>query len=93
MKSDLDMYLDEAVHPSKEGPDESFNILAWWKFNAAKYPVLSMMAHDILGIPVNIPLDNDGRVLNQYLSSTEPATVQALVCAQDWLKVDIEGKI
>lgn len=91
MKSDLDMYLDEAVHPSKEGPDESFNILAWWKFNAAKYPVLSMMAHDILGIPVNIPLDNDGRVLNQYLSSTEPATVQALVCAQDWLKVDIEA--
>ena len=89
----MDMYLEEAVHPSKEGLDDNFNILAWWKFNAAKYPVLSMMAHDILAIPVSIvPLDSEARTLNQYLSPMDPIIVQGIICAQDWLKDEIEGK-
>ncbi|KAG1347008.1 zinc finger BED domain-containing protein RICESLEEPER 1 [Cocos nucifera] len=91
-KSDMDMYLEEAVHPSKEGLDDNFNILAWWKFNAAKYPVLSTMARDILAIPVSIvPLDSEARTLNQYLSPMDPIIVQGIICAQDWLKDEIEA--
>ncbi|XP_008792782.2 zinc finger BED domain-containing protein RICESLEEPER 1-like isoform X1 [Phoenix dactylifera] len=91
-KSDLDMYMEEAVHPSKEGLDDNFNILAWWKFNAAKYPILSIMARDILAIPMSIvPLDSEARTLNQYLSSMDPMTVQGIICAQDWLKDEIEA--
>ena len=90
-KTDLDLYLDEAVYQSK-GSEDNFNILAWWKFHAAKYPVLSIMARDILGIPLSIvAIDGESRVLNQYLSSLDPVTVQALICGQDWLRDEFEG--
>ncbi|XP_020098901.1 zinc finger BED domain-containing protein RICESLEEPER 1-like isoform X2 [Ananas comosus] len=90
LKSDLDMYFEEAVYRPK-GPSDNFDILAWWKSFAAKYPVLSAMARDILAIPVSIvPLDNEARILNEYLSPMDPMTVEALVCAQDWLKEEVE---
>ncbi|OEL36107.1 Zinc finger BED domain-containing protein RICESLEEPER 2 [Dichanthelium oligosanthes] len=91
MKSDLEMYLEEAVYRQKERNQDHFDILGWWKSFAAKYPVLSQMARDILAIPVSIiPLDREARTLNEYLSSMDPATVQGLVCAQDWLREDPE---
>jgi len=91
LKSDLEMYLEEAVYRQKEGNQDNFDILGWWKSFAAKYPVLSQMARDILAIPVSIiPLDNEARTLNEYLSTMDPSTVQGLVCAQDWLREDPE---
>jgi hypothetical protein len=92
LKSDLEMYLEEAVYRQKEGNQDNFDILGWWKSFAAKYPVLSQMARDILAIPVSIiPLDSEDRTLNEYLSTMDPSTVQGLVCAQDWLREDPEG--
>lgn len=92
LKSDLEMYLEEAVYRQKEGNQDHFDILGWWKVFAAKYPVLSQMAREILAIPVSIiPLDNEARTLNEYLSTMDPSTVQGLVCAQDWLREDPEG--
>lgn len=91
LKSDLDMYLEEAVYRQKEGNQDNFDILGWWKSFAAKYPVLSQMARDILAIPVSIiPLDSEARMLNEYLSTMDPSTVEGLVCAQDWLRADID---
>ncbi|KAJ6800891.1 zinc finger BED domain-containing protein RICESLEEPER 2-like [Iris pallida] len=92
-KSDLDLYLDEAVEHTNS-IDDNFNILAWWNFYAAKYPLLSAMARDILGIPVSSPwLDNRSRTLDDNLSSMDPVTVQGLKCAQDWLKEEFEDRI
>jgi len=91
LKSDLEMYLEEAVYRQKEGNQDNFDILGWWKSFAAKYPVLSQMARDILAIPVSIiPLGSEDRTLNEYLSTMDPSTVQGLVCAQDWLREDPE---
>ncbi|XP_020265759.1 zinc finger BED domain-containing protein RICESLEEPER 2-like [Asparagus officinalis] len=92
-KSDLELYLDEAVYPCK-GSEDNFNILAWWKFHAAKYPVLSIMARDILGIPLSVvAIDSESRVLNQYLSSLDPVTVQGLICGQDWLREEFDVQV
>ena len=91
IKSDLDMYLEEAVHPSKEGLSDNFNVLAWWKFNEAKYPILSLVARDILAIPVSAALNVEGRSLNHYMSSMDAMTVQGLLCAQGWLRDEVEG--
>ena len=52
-RSDLEMYLDEAVHPKQKGSIDNFDILAWWRLNATKYPILAPMARDILSIPVS----------------------------------------
>lgn len=92
IKSDLDMYLEEPVHPSKEGLSESFNVLAWWKFNEAKYPILSLVARDILAIPVSAAFNVvEGRSLNGYMSSMDAMTVQGLLCAQGWLRDEVAG--
>ncbi|XP_073004471.1 zinc finger BED domain-containing protein RICESLEEPER 1-like isoform X2 [Typha latifolia] len=90
-KSDLDMYLEEPVYRPK-GPLDNFDVLGWWRSFAAKYPVLSLMARDILAIPVSIvPLDSESRMLNDYLSTMDPVTVQSLICGQDWLREEAEA--
>ncbi|RLM78248.1 zinc finger BED domain-containing protein RICESLEEPER 2-like [Panicum miliaceum] len=48
-KSELDAYLEEELVRE----DENFEILSWWKTNSNKYPVLSVMARDVLAIPLS----------------------------------------
>ncbi|XP_026400245.1 zinc finger BED domain-containing protein RICESLEEPER 2-like [Papaver somniferum] len=50
VKSELTCYLEESLLPRAN----DFDILAWWKTNGIKYPVLQCMARDILAIPVSI---------------------------------------
>ncbi|KAL1372262.1 zinc finger BED domain-containing protein DAYSLEEPER [Arachis hypogaea] len=87
MKSELDQYLEESLLPRV--PD--FDVLGWWKLNKLKYPTLSKMARDILSVPVSsVPaesvFDTKGKEMDQYRSSLRPETVEALVCAKDWMQ-------
>ena len=94
IKSDLDLYLEEAVHPSMKGLDDDFDILAWWKNNEPKYPTLAEMARDVLSIHVSISSPESGfqtKMLHHYHSSMDPVTLQGLICAQDWLRAEIDG--
>ncbi|KAF7806426.1 zinc finger BED domain-containing protein DAYSLEEPER-like [Senna tora] len=87
MKSELDQYLDESLLPRV--PD--FDVLGWWKLNRVKYPTLSKMARDILCVPVStVPADSvfdtKSKEMDQYRCSLRPETVEALVCAKDWMQ-------
>ncbi|XP_038696935.1 zinc finger BED domain-containing protein DAYSLEEPER-like [Tripterygium wilfordii] len=87
MKSELDQYLEESLLPRVQ----EFDVLGWWKLNRLKYPTLSKMARDILTVPVSTAapdsvFDTIDKELDQYLSSLRPETVEALVCAKDWLQ-------
>ncbi|KAA8541937.1 hypothetical protein F0562_023089 [Nyssa sinensis] len=87
MKSELDQYLDESLLP--RGQD--FDILGWWKLNRQKYPTLSKMASDILSIPVSTVapdsvFDTVSKKMDSYRSSLRPLTLEALICAKDWLQ-------
>uniref|UniRef100_A0A6M2EM71 BED-type domain-containing protein n=1 Tax=Populus davidiana TaxID=266767 RepID=A0A6M2EM71_9ROSI len=89
--SDLDKYLEEPVFPR----NCDFNILNWWKVHTPRYPILSMMARDILGTPMStvspeLAFGVGGRVLDSYRSSLNPDTRQALICTRDWLRVESE---
>ncbi|CAN6456065.1 unnamed protein product [Victoria cruziana] len=91
-KTDLDMYLEEAVFPR----NVEFDILNWWKVNTPRFPILSKMARDILGIPVStVALDSTfstgSKMLDTYRSSLDLQTLQALMCAQDWLQDKLDG--
>ena len=49
------------------------------------------MAKDILAIPVSTvasesAFSTSGRVVDEFRSSLGPKTVEALICAQDWLR-------
>ncbi|XP_015973324.1 zinc finger BED domain-containing protein RICESLEEPER 1 [Arachis duranensis] len=92
MKSDLDKYLEEPLFPR----NVDFSILNWWKVHTPRYPVLSMMARNMLGIPMSkvppeLAFNTDGRVLDRDWSSLNPATIQALVCSQDWIRNELEN--
>lgn len=92
VKSDLDKYLEEPLFPR----NIDFNILNWWKVHTPRYPVLSMMARNILGIPMSkVSLDSvfdtGDRVLDEYRSSLSEDTLQALICGQDWMGNGLEG--
>ncbi|KAE8718944.1 Zinc finger BED domain-containing protein DAYSLEEPER [Hibiscus syriacus] len=86
MKSELYQYLEESLLPRVQ----DFDVLGWWKLNKMKYPTLSKMARDILSIPVSAAasdsvFDITIKQLDEYRSSLRPETVEALICAKDWL--------
>ncbi|XP_051152134.1 zinc finger BED domain-containing protein RICESLEEPER 1-like [Andrographis paniculata] len=90
-KSDLDKYLEEPLFPRSV----DFDILNWWKVHEPRYPVLSMMARNILGIPISKMAleslyDTGDRTLEDCWRSLKPDTVQALMCSQDWLRSELE---
>ncbi|PIA38498.1 hypothetical protein AQUCO_02700001v1, partial [Aquilegia coerulea] len=85
-KSELDQYLEESLLPRTM----EFDILGWWKLNNLKYPTLSKMARDILSISLSTVgpesvFNTAGNKLDPYRSSLRPETVEALICAKDWL--------
>lgn len=87
MKSELDQYLEESLLPR----EHEFDILGWWKLNKLKYPTLSRMASDILSIPVctvgpDSVFDTELRKMDNYRNSLGPMTLEALICAKDWLQ-------
>ncbi|GMY34061.1 zinc finger BED domain-containing protein DAYSLEEPER-like [Fagus crenata] len=89
MKSELDQYLEESLLPR----GHEFDILGWWKLNKLKYPTLSKMASDILSIPVctvgpDSVFDTELRKMDSYRGSLRPATLEALICAKDWLQCE-----
>ncbi|CAL5342896.1 unnamed protein product [Camellia sinensis] len=45
----MDKYLEEPLFPR----NMDFSNLNWWKVHTPRYPILSMMARNILGIPMS----------------------------------------
>ncbi|CAN4094589.1 unnamed protein product [Withania somnifera] len=86
-RSELDQYLEESLLPRVH----EFDVVGWWKLNRMKYPTLSKMARDILSIPIStVTTDSvfstEGKEMDRYRCSLRPETVEALICAKDWLQ-------
>ncbi|XP_073132368.1 zinc finger BED domain-containing protein DAYSLEEPER-like [Henckelia pumila] len=86
-KCELDRYLQESVSPRVD----EFDVLGWWKVNCMKYPTLSKMACDVLSIsvctvPASSVFDTKKNEMDSYRSSLRPETLEALVCAKNWLQ-------
>ena len=91
-KLELDHYLEDDLMPRTL----DFDILVWWKSNRPKYPNLQRIARDILAIPISIvasesTFSTSGRLLSPHRSELHPMTVEALMCAQNWLWAEIKG--
>lgn len=86
-KSELDRYLNEEV----EDDSETFDILSWWKVNTPRFRILSLVARDIMAIPISTVasesvFSTSGRVLDAFRSSLTPPVVESLICTQDWFR-------
>ncbi|KAF5446900.1 hypothetical protein F2P56_032496 [Juglans regia] len=86
-KSELDQYLTDDI----EAPNENFDILNWWKVKSTKFPILAHIAKVVLAVPISTidsesSFSADGQVLDHFRSSLSPTAVEAIICAQNWLK-------
>ena len=93
-RDELDYYLRESVVNLKVMAGVEYDVLSWWKFNCAKFPVLAEMARDVLAMQVSlvaseIAFSTSGRIIDSYRSCLTHYVVEFLMCSEQWLKADI----
>ena len=89
--SELSSYLDSDTEV-KFGPD--FNILNWWQRHNQTYPILSILAKDVLTVPVSTISSEStfslaSRVLEERRRRLTPDMVEVLSCIKDWELADL----
>jgi hypothetical protein len=93
-KSELEHYWADAI--DETSLDDVLDILSWWKLKVPKYPIISQMVRDILAVPISTvasesTFSTSGRTLSPVRSSLSDESLEALVCAQDWLRGSCQG--
>lgn len=92
--NELEKYFSEI----EEVNSRNFDILAWWKVNSPRFPTLSMMARDLLAIPVSTVasesvFSTSGRILDAFRSSLTPKIAESIICTQDWIRSSTKPEI
>ncbi|KAG6387128.1 hypothetical protein SASPL_152313 [Salvia splendens] len=87
----LTRYLSNSLYVMAEDEVDDFDILEWWKKYTVAFPIMPKMARDILAIPISsvaseAAFSMGGCVLSPFRSSLTPRVVEALLCAEDWLR-------
>ena len=89
--TDIDRYLSVETIPFED--NEDFEILEWWKKQQIKYPVLSIIARDVLTMPVSTVTSETAfsvgeRVVSKKQCNLSPGAIEAVVCLKDWNLAD-----
>uniref|UniRef100_A0A803PEN4 BED-type domain-containing protein n=1 Tax=Cannabis sativa TaxID=3483 RepID=A0A803PEN4_CANSA len=87
-KTEVDKYLMEAC---EDMDTQNFDILNWWKINSSRYKILSLIARDVLAVPISTvasesAFSTGGRIIDSFRNTLNPKTVQALICTQNWFR-------
>jgi hypothetical protein len=85
-QSELLAYLDS--DPISEY-DDDFNILRWWHDHRRAYPVLSILAKDVMSVPVSTISSESvfslvGRVIEEHRRSLRSDMVEMISFLKDW---------
>ena len=69
--------------------DDDFNILHWWHEHKLTYPILAILARDVMSVPVSTVSSEScfsltGRVIEEQCRRLLPHTVEMLTCVKDW---------
>ncbi|KAF7810309.1 zinc finger BED domain-containing protein RICESLEEPER 2-like [Senna tora] len=83
-KSEINQYLLEP----REKMSPQFDILNWWKVNSTKFPILALIARDVLAMRISTVASESAfstgdRVIDTYKCSLPPKTIETLICAQN----------
>lgn len=87
---ELAKYLNCAVVATNDDDEdeEPFDILQWWQDKRTTYPVLSILARDVLSVPVSTVSSESafslaGRIIDDRRTSLTPDMVKALMSVKD----------
>lgn len=83
---ELTVYLDSDNVAAYE---DDFDILNWWHEHKLTYPILSIMARDIMSVPASTTSSEStfslsGRILEDRRWRLNSETMEMLVCIKDW---------
>ncbi|CAL5191396.1 unnamed protein product [Lathyrus oleraceus] len=71
-KNELDIYFDDELLELNEEHSEDFDVLLYWKFNEKKFSILSIMARDVLSIPITtVAYESLSVSVDVFLRNTE----------------------
>ena len=84
--SELSSYLDS---DTVQQFDDDFNLLDWWHDHKLSYPVLSILAKDIISVPMSTISSEAafslvGRVIEDRRRRLSPGMVEMLSLLKDW---------
>ncbi|KAI9174534.1 hypothetical protein LWI28_018699 [Acer negundo] len=85
--SELDRYLED----THEFLEEKFSLQVWWKTHQQDYPILAIIAKQILGTPVStVAVEQEfsagGNILEPRRSVMSPQSLEMQACVDDWTK-------
>ncbi|XP_010468709.1 PREDICTED: zinc finger BED domain-containing protein RICESLEEPER 2-like [Camelina sativa] len=92
--NELEIYLKDNVEKPSILKGTKYDLLSWWKVNSGKYPILSLIAKDILAMQVSSvasesAFSTSGRILEPYRSCLTHKMIEVLICTEQWLKAEI----
>ncbi|KAL2499708.1 Zinc finger BED domain-containing protein DAYSLEEPER [Abeliophyllum distichum] len=78
-----------------ENERNNFDILRWWRQNERQYPILSIIARDLLTLPVSTvasesAFSTGGRMLTDMRSRLKPDILESLMCLKDWEDAELQ---
>lgn len=76
-------------------PGMEYDVLSYWRTNAARFPVLSEIARDVLAMQVSSvasesAFSTSGRMLSPHRSCLTHFMVEVLMCSEQWMKQDLQ---
>lgn len=88
--NELANYLDSDVVSQF---DDEFSIIGWWHEHKLTYPVLAILARDVLTVPVSTvssesAFSTTGRILEERRRRLSSEMVEILTCTRDWESAD-----
>lgn len=92
--TELKLYLDTDFTLFEQSQRDEFDILLWWKSHANTFPILSMLARDVLTIPISTIFSEQafstaGRIIEEGRTCLTPEMVEVLTCVKDWEHADL----
>ena len=82
------MYLEEPRLDKKQ--NSKLKVLSWWKEHYNRFPELSLIAQDLMSIPITTVASKSSfsigkKILTPYRSRLLPENVEATLCTKSWL--------
>lgn len=87
--NELEQYLDEPQFAADD--EDRFDILEWWRVNTVRFPILSMVARDILSVPITTVASESAfstakRVCDSHRGKLKCKNITIQICTGDWFR-------